>query len=135
MGTLATLGIVGGAVLTLVTVVKVFIPVGRWLGNVGSRFMGAIDNLAGRDERIDRATGKRLEAIPAIGERFAGIEEKLDNLANVNGRLDRIESRVEVVEATTSALIAGTYERGAHAALNAVEKLGAETLDVDPEGS
>lgn len=121
-----------GLPVAVATLVKVVIPVCRWLWDVGGRVMGAIDNLAGREPRVDRATGKTIEGIPAIGERFAGIEEKLDRVANVNDRLDRVEARVDIVESTQAALIAGNFERGANAALIAVETQRADTIDVDP---
>lgn len=116
--------------VTTVALVKVVIPVTRWAWSVGSRFMGAIDNIAGRDARVDRATGKTIEAIPPIHDRFAGIESKLDGLANTDARFERLESRVDIVEATQAALIGGTFERGAEAVLKAVEKT---TIDVDAD--
>ncbi len=128
--------------LGAIAIAKVFIPFARWLTATGGRFMGAIDNLAGRDPRIDRATGKTIEGIPAIGDRFAGIEKRLDRVANVNDRLDRVrgrllvtdavEARVDVVEATQAALIGGTFERGSKDLLSAVEKQNAGVIDVDP---
>lgn len=80
---------------------KIRPAVRRLSGRVG----GALDNLGGRREGYDYATGQRIPAIPALGERLGGIElkqaemsETLDKLADVHTQLQDHGRRLEALE-------------------------------------
>lgn len=116
-------------ILASFAVVKVLLPIGRWFGRVGRRISGALDNLGGREAFTDPATGKEIAAIPPIGERLTSIDTRLDALLDVNARLDSHESRLQDHDASIAALIGATFERGANAALSAIEKKHADMID------
>lgn len=123
-------GAVVGFLLSIAALVKVVIPAWRATRRFAARVSGSLDNLGGRDSFVDHATGKTVPAIPPIGERFASIEHKLDGLRDTSSRLDALDLRVTSAEGRVSeletavGLLAGSqFERGATAALSAVEKL------------
>lgn len=129
----------GGTAVSLATLVKVILPAWRGMRAAGKRVSGALDNIGGRDPFVDPATGQLQPRIPAIGERFTGIEQKLDGLADTNNRLDTIDSRLAAHEErfngidTAIALAIGEkFDRGAENAFAAVEKTNADVIDVDP---
>lgn len=139
----SALTIAGSAVALLIGIaalhVKVFRPIRRSYHSAKGRVSGALDNIGGRPEFIDDATGKTVPAIPPIGERFASIEEKLDGLANTDQRFDALDARVTANQlrlddhdSTLSLIIGSTYERGSEATLKAVEQLRAHIDEETP---
>ncbi|MCW2785255.1 MAG: hypothetical protein JWP74_1772 [Marmoricola sp.] len=127
-----------GAFLALAAVVKVVIPLFRWARNTAPRLSGALDNVGGRDAFIDHATGKTVPAIPAIGERFTSIEERLDRYTDntvrvdtIDARLTQVESKIDGVQTTLAFMLGDKYVAGSEAALKAAELLSQTTLDGD----
>lgn len=125
---------IGGGLLTLAGVWRgILLPVWRKGGHIAERWGGVVDNLAGRNSFRDPATGKLVEAIPSIGERFTSIEDKLDKVANVNQRLDTHEALLGEHSALLSGLLANTYDTAAEKHLRAEELRRADVIEAEED--
>lgn len=124
----------GALATALITLRKVLVPAWRWARRVATRFGAALDTLGGRPPIIDRVTGQELSPeVPPLGIVLADMSQRLDKVANVNDRLDRIEGRVDTVESAVSGLLADKWESGTHAILAATEAQNRDVIDVEEQ--
>lgn len=104
-----------------------------------------VDVWVGRGEKVDEVSGRKLPAIPPLHERlltqdlaFAKQDNRLDRIETALDKLTDVYSRLEQHERRIVDLENGTLERAAirleaAAALNAVDKLTGDLIDVQPE--
>lgn len=137
--------------LTLSTLLVIWVGWVRYLGprlkHRTRRLVGFFQTIAGRDPIVDKITGKEVSpAVPPLGEQIAAINDNMAQLIEVvrsnqdaHHRIDGIEGRVGGVEGRVGGLeiamgmIAGEkFERAGDAAMAAVEKAQAGTVDAEP---
>lgn len=91
MSGLELAGALTGLFLAFAAIVKIILPLGRWARRAASRMSGTVDVVVGRDEFIDHATGKTVEAIPPLGTALYELRTEVrDGLGELTGVVQKL---------------------------------------------
>jgi hypothetical protein len=127
--------------LTATTLVAIWITWAKFIGprikRKWDRLVGIFQTIAGRDPIIDKRTNKVISpAVPHLGEQLSTLNDTVSKLVAViesnqdaHHRIDRHDQILADHDSSIAALIASTFERGATAALVAVEKANSDAID------